>query len=74
MNYIPATMEMADAIYYILQTTIKSIYPDYCTQEIVNFFCSHHSKEHVLDGIASGDMGVLKITDETELRAFRQDL
>lgn len=25
----------------------------------MDFFCKHHSKEHILDGIASGNMGVL---------------
>jgi len=33
--------------------------PKYYPKEVVDFFCKHHSKEHILDGIASGNMGVL---------------
>lgn len=63
MNYITATVEMADTIYHILHTTIKTVYPKYYPQEVADFFCRHHSKEHILDGIASGNMGVLKIAN-----------
>lgn len=28
-------------------------------ERLVDFFCRHHSKEHILEGIASGNMGVL---------------
>lgn len=59
MKYITATSDMANAIYNILHTTIKTIYPKYYPKEVVDFFCHHHSKEHVLDGISSGNMGVL---------------
>lgn len=59
MEYIAATIEMADTIHEILHTTIKTIYPKYYPQEVVDFFCRHHSIEHILDGIASGNMGVL---------------
>ena len=63
MDYIAAAVEMADTIYNILHTTIKTVYPQYYPQEVVDFFCNHHSKEHILDGIASGNMGVfMKIT------------
>ncbi len=59
MEYITATSDMADEIWHVLHTTIKTIYAKYYPEEVVNFFCRHHSKEHVLDGIASGNMGVL---------------
>ena len=59
MEYITATGNMADAIYNVLHTTIKTIYPKYYPKEVVDFFCGHHSKEHILNGIASGNMGVL---------------
>lgn len=59
MKYITATSDMANTIYNILHTTIKTIYPKYYSKEVVDFFCHHHSKEHVLDGISSGNMGVL---------------
>ena len=63
MKYITATSHMADAIYDVLHTTIKTIYPYYYPAEVVDFFCRHHSKEHILEGIASGNMGVLMEND-----------
>lgn len=59
MRYIAATADMAEAIYEVLHTTIKTVYPKYYPQEVADFFCRHHSKEHILEGIASGNMGVL---------------
>lgn len=59
MKYIAAAMDMADAIYDVLHTAIKTIYPKYYPKEVAEFFCQHHSREHILDGIASGKMGVL---------------
>ena len=59
MKYITASSNMADAIYNVLHTTIRTIYPRYYPKEVVEFFCRHHSKEHILEGIASGNMGVL---------------
>lgn len=59
MDYITATSSMADAIYHVLHTTIETVYPKYYPKEVAEFFCQHHSKEHILDGIASGTMGVL---------------
>jgi len=59
MQYITATADMADAIRHILHTTIKTIYPKYYPKEVVDFFCRFHSREHILEGIASGNMGVL---------------
>ena len=59
MKYITATSDLADAVYNVLHTTIQSIYPKYYPRAVVDFFCSHHSKEHVLEGIVTGNMGVL---------------
>ncbi|MDE7242538.1 MAG: GNAT family N-acetyltransferase [Oscillospiraceae bacterium] len=59
MEYIAAQFEMADAICHVLHTAIQTIYPKYYPKEVVEFFCRHHSREHILDGIASGHMGVL---------------
>lgn len=59
MEYITAHPGMEDAIYNVLHTTIETIYPKYYPKEVVHFFCRHHSKAHILDGIASGNMGVL---------------
>ena len=59
MEYVTAKVEMADAIRNILHTTIRTVYPQYYPKEVVDFFCGHHSREHVIEGIASGNMGVL---------------
>lgn len=47
----------------IFNTTIKTVYPRFYPKEVVDFFCNHHSREHVLEGIASGNMGVLMDED-----------
>lgn len=59
MEYVTATFDMVSAIYNVLHTTIKTVYAKYYPKGVVDFFCQHHSKEHILDGIASGNMGVL---------------
>lgn len=64
MRYITATSDMVNEICNVLHTTIKTIYPKYYPQEVSEFFCELHSREHILDGIASGNMGVLLDGDE----------
>lgn len=59
MEYKTATNEMADAVHNVLHTTIQTVYPKYYPKEVSEFFCNHHSKEHILSGISSGNMGVL---------------
>lgn len=59
MEYVRADAGMADAILDVLHTTIQTVYPKYYPKEVVEFFCRHHSREHVIEGIASGNMGVL---------------
>lgn len=49
MEYVKATSDMVESIYKVLHTTIKTIYPKYYPKEVVEFFCNHHSKEHILD-------------------------
>ncbi|MCM1253513.1 MAG: GNAT family N-acetyltransferase [Clostridium sp.] len=50
---------MAEEIQNVLHTTIKTVYAKYYPKEVVDFFCKHHNREHILEGIASGNMGVL---------------
>lgn len=64
MEYVTATSDMINAVYNVLHTAIETIYPKYYPNEVVDFFCRYHSKEHIWDGIASGNMGVL-ICDNT---------
>ncbi|EOT23552.1 hypothetical protein C805_03217 [Eubacterium sp. 14-2] len=59
MEYVTATSDMVSAIYNVLHTTIKTVYAKYYPKGVVDFFCQLHSEEHILDGIASGNMGVL---------------
>lgn len=59
MEYVTAASDMVNAIHNVFHTAIRTIYPKYYPREVVDFFCQHHSKEHILDGIASGNMGVL---------------
>lgn len=63
MKYIEATSDMVNEIHHVLQTAIKTVYPKYYPKEVVDFFCKHHRKEHILEGIASGNMGVLMYND-----------
>lgn len=65
MEYITAVSGMEEAVYNVLHTTIRTDYPKYYPQEVVEFFCRHHNKEHILEGILSGNMGVL--TDRGEI-------
>ena len=53
MEYIAAVTDMADVVYNVLQTTIKTVYPKYYPKEVADFFMRLHSREHVLEGIAS---------------------
>lgn len=63
MKYITAEPHMTDMICNVLHTTIKTVYPNYYPKEVVDFFCRHHSREHVLEGIKSGNFGVLMDKD-----------
>lgn len=59
MDYKTAAPDMADAVQNVLHTAIRTVYPKYYPMEVVDFFCRLHSREHVLAGIATGNMGVL---------------
>ncbi len=61
MQYIPASADMAGDIRRVLHETISAVYPKYYPQAVAEFFCRHHSLAHVLEGIASGNMGVLTV-------------
>ena len=64
MEYIVATEAQAEAIHNVLQTTIRAVYPKYYPLEVVEFFCSLHSLDHVHEGIASGNMGAFVDDDD----------
>lgn len=64
MKYIKAASDMVNEIYNVVQATIKTVYSKYYPKEVVDFFCKYHSKEHILEGIASENMGVLVYNEE----------
>ncbi len=47
MEYIKATLSQTEQIYELVQETIKTIYPKYYPQEVVDFFCQLHSRENI---------------------------
>lgn len=59
MKYKTAALDMADAVHNVLHTAIRVVYPKYYPKEVVDFFCQHHSLDHIMEGIATGNMGVL---------------
>lgn len=61
MEYVPATLEHVDGIHHVMQTTIRTVYPKYYPAEVVDFFCQLHSREHVQEGVESGNKGVLLV-------------
>lgn len=63
MEYIKAIEKDIDAVYELVQETIKTIYPKYYPAEVVDFFCEHHCKENVAKDIEGGRVGILVVDD-----------
>lgn len=61
MIYELATIEEVQAVYDLVQHTIKKVYPKYYPAEVVVFFCELHSKEAIKRDIENGYVSVLKI-------------
>lgn len=61
MIYELATMEELQAVYEVVQQTIKTVYPRYYPAEVVDFFCEHHSKDAICRDMEMGYVSVLKI-------------
>lgn len=61
MEYITATKNDAEEILMIVQETIRTIYPCYYPQEVVEFFCSLHCRENIEKDIEAGFVGVLRV-------------
>ena len=47
VTYELATIEELQAVYDLVQHTIKKVYPKYYPAEVVVFFCELHSKEAI---------------------------
>ena len=60
-EYISATTADLDSVYEIVQNSIKSTYPKYYPNEVVDFFCCLHSKENILRDIEDNLVGILVI-------------
>ncbi len=61
MIYELAIKQDLQAVYNIVQDTIKTVYPKYYPTEVVSFFCEHHSEAAILKDIECGYVSVLKI-------------
>lgn len=61
MIYELAKLEELQAVYDVVQQTIKTIYPKYYPMEVVDFFCQHHSRDAIAEDIKNGYISVLKI-------------
>ena len=59
MTYIKATEKDSEQITMLVQNTIRTVYPKYYPQEVVDFFCNLHNQENILRDIKSGLVGVL---------------
>lgn len=60
MEYIKAAENEAEEILMIVQDTIRTIYPLYYPEEVVEFFCSLHCGENIARDIKAGLIGVLR--------------
>ena len=61
MIYELAKTENLQAVYDIVQHTIKTIYPKYYPSEVVDFFCELHSRDAIAKDIENACVGVIKI-------------
>ena len=46
-NIRPADINDFEAVRYITQTTIRTVYPNYYPEGAVEFFSAHHSDERI---------------------------
>lgn len=60
MEYKKATEKDTEQIVMLVQDTIRTIYPKYYPNEIVNFFCQLHCKENIFKDIENGLVGILQ--------------
>ena len=60
MTYEPAKIEDLQAVYNVVQNTIKKVYPRYYPTEVVDYFCMLHSENAIENDIQNGCVSVLK--------------
>lgn len=56
MIYELGKPEDLQAVYNVVQHTIKTIYPKYYPMEVVDFFCEHHSEDAIAKDIKNAFM------------------
>ena len=66
MDYMKAEKKHMEAVYQLVQETIKTIYPKYYPKEVVSFFCSLHDRKAICGDIEKGRTGIL-LTDDQQL-------
>lgn len=54
MEFILANKQDAERVYELVQETIRTVYPRYYLQEIVDMFCEFHSRDHIMQDIIKG--------------------
>lgn len=60
MEYKKATEKDIEQIVMLVQDTIRSVYPKYYPNEIVDFFCQLHCKENILKDTENSLVGILQ--------------
>lgn len=59
IQYRKATLDDAERVCYIVQHTIRKIYPDYYTQAVVDFFSRLHSMDNIIKDIEQSKISIL---------------
>lgn len=59
MEFIKAALEDTEPISRLVKETIRTVYPSYYPEEVVDFFLRLHGKEHIEKDIASGCVSIL---------------
>jgi len=59
MEFLLAKKQEAEQVYKLVQETIRTVYPKYYLEEIVDMFCEFHSRENILKDIDAGNTYIL---------------
>ncbi len=59
LEYLKATRNNLEEIYELVRDTVRTVYPKYYPQEIVDFFCGIHNRESIQKDIEDGRVWIL---------------
>ena len=59
MEFLLAKKQDTEQVYELVQETIRTVYPKYYLEEIVDMFCGFHSRENILKDIEVGNTYIL---------------